>query len=147
MEERCPDAWMLNITNPMTALTRTVCRETNVKTVGLCHEVGGFCMDLAIAFRQPHTAVRPVITGVNHFPVITELEIDGKDGFAMLAEMVDELGGLAALAPKPGQHRKRSRSPNSTSVAGTCSSSRCSTDGGRCSAPTTGTWPSSCRRC
>ena len=26
MEEVCPDAWMLNITNPMTCLTRSVCR-------------------------------------------------------------------------------------------------------------------------
>ena len=103
MEEVCPDAWLLNITNPMTALTRTVCRETNVKTVGLCHEVGGFCMDLAIAFRKPHTVVRPVITGVNHFPVICEVDVDGADGFEMLAELVDELGGLEALAPAPGQ--------------------------------------------
>ena len=41
--------------------------------------------------------------GVNHFPVITELDIDGRDGFEMVAELVDELGGLDALAPKPGQ--------------------------------------------
>jgi alpha-galactosidase len=103
MEDLCPEAWLLNITNPMTTLTRTVCRETRVKTVGLCHEVGGFCMDLAIAFRKPHTAVRPVIAGVNHFPVICEVDVDGEDGFELLAEMVDELGGLGALAPAPGQ--------------------------------------------
>src|SRR5471032_2146523 len=41
MEELCPDAWMLNITNPMTTLCRAVTRETSVKTVGLCHEVTG----------------------------------------------------------------------------------------------------------
>jgi alpha-galactosidase/6-phospho-beta-glucosidase family protein len=103
MEEMCPDAWLLNITNPMTTLTRTVCRETRIKSVGLCHEVGGFCMDLAIAFRKPHTVVRPVIMGVNHFPVITEIDVDGRDGFEMLRELVDELGGLEALAPSPGQ--------------------------------------------
>ncbi len=103
MQDQCPDAWLLNITNPMTTLTRTVCRETRVKTVGLCHEVGGFCMDLAIAFGKPHTAVRPVITGINHFPVITEVDVDGADGFALLAELVDELGGLESLAPAPGQ--------------------------------------------
>ena len=39
MEEVCPDAWMLNITNPMTTLCRAVTRETDVKTVGLCHEI------------------------------------------------------------------------------------------------------------
>jgi alpha-galactosidase/6-phospho-beta-glucosidase family protein len=103
MEDLCPNAWMLNITNPMTALTRTVCRETTIKTVGLCHEIGGFSMDLAIAFRKPHTAIRPVIEGVNHFPVICEVDVDGADGFELLAELVDELGGLEALAPRPGQ--------------------------------------------
>ncbi len=146
MEDMCPDAWLLNITNPMTTLTRTVCRETLVKTVGLCHEVGGFCMDLAIAFRQPHTAVRPVITGVNHFPVITEIDIDGRDGFEMLHELVDELGGLEALAPRLARKR-RSRSRHSTSGVVICSNWRCSTAGARSSAPTTVTWPSSCRGC
>ena len=101
MEQCCPDAWMLNITNPMTCLTRSVCRETAIKTVGLCHEVGHFCMDLAIAFSKPHTAVRPTVMGVNHFPVITALDIDGADGLALLREMVDELGGLEALRPGP----------------------------------------------
>ena len=103
MAECCPDAWMLNITNPMSALTRSVCRETPVKTVGLCHEVGNFSMDLAIAFGKPHTAIRPVVTGVNHFPVICELDIDGTDGFALLAEMVEELGGLDAIRPDRGR--------------------------------------------
>ena len=31
MEELCPDAWMLNITNPMTTLCRAVTRETTVQ--------------------------------------------------------------------------------------------------------------------
>jgi alpha-galactosidase/6-phospho-beta-glucosidase family protein len=97
MEECCADAWMLNITNPMTCLTRAVCRETSIKTVGLCHEVGHFCMDLAIAFGKPHDAVRPTVVGVNHFPLVTALDIDGDDGFSLLGDMVTELGGLDAL--------------------------------------------------
>ncbi len=98
---------MLNITNPMTALTRSVCRETSIKAVGLCHEVGNFNLDLAIALRLPDTAVRPTVTGVNHFPVVTELEVDGRDGFEVMAELVDSLGGLAALAPDPEPGRAR----------------------------------------
>ncbi len=101
MEQGCPDAWLLNITNPMTCLTRSVCRETSIKTVGLCHEVGNFAMDVAIAFGKPHTAIRPTVVGVNHFPVITALDVDGADGFVMLRELVDELGGLGALRPGP----------------------------------------------
>ena len=102
MGKICPDAWMLNITNPMTCLTRAVCQQTAVKTVGLCHEVGNWTMDLAIALGKPHEAVRPTVAGVNHFPVVTALDVEGEDGYAILADMVAEAGGLAALAPAPG---------------------------------------------
>jgi alpha-galactosidase/6-phospho-beta-glucosidase family protein len=100
MEELCPDAWLLNITNPMTCLTRAVCKETSIKSAGLCHEVDNFRMDLAIALGLPHTALRPVVAGVNHFPVICELDINGEDGFAVLRGLVEEVGGLESLRPR-----------------------------------------------
>ncbi len=103
IEEVCPDAWMLNITNPMTCLTRAVCRQSGIKAVGLCHEVGNWAMDLAIALGRPAESVRPTVAGVNHLPVVTTLDVDGQDGFAILAQMVDEAGGLPALAPTPGR--------------------------------------------
>ena len=59
MGKVCPDAWLLNITNPMTCLTRAVCRQTAVKAVGLCHEVGNWSMDLAIALGKPVESVPP----------------------------------------------------------------------------------------
>jgi alpha-galactosidase len=103
MEELCPDAWMFNITNPMTTLTRSVCRETTIKTVGLCHEVGNFCMDLAIALGRPADAVVPSVTGVNHFPVLTSLEVDGVNGFDVIRDLVEEVGGLESLRPYAGR--------------------------------------------
>ena len=39
MEEVCPDAWLLNYTNPMAMLTGYMQRHTGVNTVGLCHSV------------------------------------------------------------------------------------------------------------
>ncbi len=103
MEEHCPDAWLLNITNPMSCLTRAVCRETRINTVGLCHEVGNFCMDLAIACGRPFEAVSASVTGVNHFPVLTSLQVDGRDGFDVLRDLVEEVGGLESLRPVPGR--------------------------------------------
>src|SRR5580700_2757949 len=99
MEQLCPEAWLLNITNPMTCLTRAVCRETAIKSVGLCHEVDNFCMDLAIALGLPHTALRPTVAGVNHFPVICALDINGEDGFGVLRGLIEEVGGLESLRP------------------------------------------------
>ena len=103
MAEVCPDAWLLNITNPMTCLTRAVCRETDVRAVGLCHEVGNWTLDLAIALGKPAEAITVTVAGVNHFPVLTALEVEGEDGFAVLREMVEEAGGLSALRPHPGR--------------------------------------------
>jgi alpha-galactosidase len=100
MERRCPDAWLLNITNPMTVLTRSVCRETSIRAVGLCHEVGNFQLDLAIALKLPHTAIEPTVAGVNHFPVVTDLQIEGRDGFGVIRELVDELGGMDSIDPR-----------------------------------------------
>ena len=39
IEEVCPDAWLLNYTNPMAMLTGAMLTMTGVKTVGLCHSV------------------------------------------------------------------------------------------------------------
>jgi alpha-galactosidase len=39
MVKLCPDAWMINLTNPLPRLTRAVTKYTSIKTVGLCHQV------------------------------------------------------------------------------------------------------------
>src|SRR5438105_10522586 len=41
MEQACPEAWMLNLTNPLTVLTRAVHKVTSIKAIGLCHELLG----------------------------------------------------------------------------------------------------------
>jgi alpha-galactosidase/6-phospho-beta-glucosidase family protein len=103
VESVCPDAWFLNITNPMTVLTRTVTEVSRCKVVGLCHEVGNWCWDVALMLGVPHDAVRPTVSGVNHLPIVPSVDIDGKDGIAILRDLIDEVGGLEALAPLPGQ--------------------------------------------
>ncbi len=39
MEELCPEAWYLNLTNPLIRLTQGVQRYANVKILGLCHQL------------------------------------------------------------------------------------------------------------
>lgn len=39
MERLCPEAWLLNFTNPLIRLTWAVERYTRIKTVGLCHQL------------------------------------------------------------------------------------------------------------
>jgi alpha-galactosidase len=98
MEQQCPDAWLLNLTNPMTALCRTVTRETSVKTVGLCHEITLTHFILSLLLDANFLEMDMVVAGVNHLPVVTELRIDGQDGLAQLAELL-ERGDEAADEP------------------------------------------------
>ncbi len=37
--ELAPNAWLINLTNPLPRLTRAITKYTGVKTVGLCHQV------------------------------------------------------------------------------------------------------------
>ena len=90
MEARCPDAWMLNITNPMTTICRAMTRETPIRTVGLCHEVTILQFFLVLLFDVDFREVHLEVTGVNHLPVVTECRVGDRDGFAMLHELLAE---------------------------------------------------------
>jgi len=103
MEELCPDAWMLNLTNPMTAICRSVTRETSVKTVGLCHEIAGAQFALSQLLDANFLEITPTVAGVNHLPFITALDVGGTDGMERLREaLARDDPGKADLI---GQHR------------------------------------------
>jgi alpha-galactosidase len=85
MEDLCPDAWLLNLTNPMTALCRSVTKTTSVKTIGLCHEVTNFRGMLTLLAGAAWDAIELSVTGVNHLPVVTAIDLgDGRDGIKYL---------------------------------------------------------------
>lgn len=45
MEALCPDALLLNFTNPVPRMTLVASRHSKIKSVGLCHQIGmGYCI-------------------------------------------------------------------------------------------------------
>jgi len=88
MERHCPDAWLLNYTNPMTTITRSICRETSIKTIGLCHELFAVMQMVADIFQVKKWKEIPVtLAGVNHLAWILDFKIDGMDGISELMKM------------------------------------------------------------
>ena len=86
-----PDAWLINVTNPLTALCRSVTRETNVKTVGLCNEWVGCSWILSLLFDCGMADIDPILGGVNHYPLATSLKIAGDDeGFVRLHALLGD---------------------------------------------------------
>jgi alpha-galactosidase len=87
METICPDAWLLNITNPMTTLCRAITRETTVKTIGLCHEVTNCRYELSQLLQRDFRDFDLDACGVNHLPLITRLDVGDDDAFELIAAL------------------------------------------------------------
>ena len=136
---------MLNITNPMTCLTRAVCRESPLKAVGLCHEVGNWCLDLAIALGKPAEAIRPV--GRRGQPPSGGDRTGRRRRGRVRRPLRHGRGSRRpARRSRPARTvRSPRRSRASTSSSDTFSPSPCSTASARCQPPATATSRSSCR--
>jgi len=79
MERSCPHAILLNLTNPLTVLTRAVTKVTSITSVGLCHELFSTLGMLSKMFDVPEEAVNVKVAGVNHFIWVTDVAVHGDD--------------------------------------------------------------------
>ncbi len=73
MERVCPDAWMLNYTNPLTKLCEAQCRLSTVRTVGLCHGVFEGMAQVATFLQRPVDTLSFQSVGLNHFTWFTRI--------------------------------------------------------------------------
>src|SRR5262245_4436795 len=120
MAELCPDAWLLNLTNPMTTICRAANREApSITTIGLCHEVTIMQFTMSLLLDVPFFDVSPTVAGVNHLPIVSGLDVKGDDGLAMLRDLVehaDERGSEPLSMPFPEGlgHEKVAEGPDWT---------------------------------
>jgi alpha-galactosidase len=69
----CPQAWVFNYSNPMTAITTAVLRRyPEMKFVGLCHEVLSHERYLPVILDTPFENLILRSAGLNHFSVLLE---------------------------------------------------------------------------
>jgi len=82
----CPEAVILNFTNPMSAVTGAMARETGLPVWGLCHSADELFDYFARVFGVKKAAVSMEVAGVNHQAFVTKLTIEGKDRTADILE-------------------------------------------------------------
>jgi alpha-galactosidase len=96
MHEECPDAWLLNYTNPMAMLCWAVYEGSPVeRIVGLCHSVQGTTRRLAELVGVPFEEVTFLGAGINHQSFILRFERAGENLYPLLDEAIErdpELG-------------------------------------------------------
>jgi alpha-galactosidase len=85
-EQLCPNALVLNYTNPMSILTLAALTGTKMRTVGLCHSVQGTSELLAEYLEVPLSELKWRCAGLNHNAWFTELRYQGQDMYPKLRE-------------------------------------------------------------
>lgn len=79
MEELCPDAWLINFTNPAGMVTEAVLRYSNIKkVVGLCNVPIGMEMGIAKLLDVEHSRIRIDFAGLNHMVYGLDVYLDGE---------------------------------------------------------------------
>lgn len=78
MKEICPEAWLVNFTNPAGMVTEAVLRYSDhQRVVGLCNVPIGMEMGIAKLLKVDHSRVRIDFAGLNHMVYGLDVYVDG----------------------------------------------------------------------
>ncbi|NQU43820.1 alpha-galactosidase [bacterium] len=86
MEELCPNAILLNYTNPMAMLCRAMQKATSIQVTGLCHSVQGTAAMLAKWIGAPMAEVDFVCAGINHQAWYTRFLWNKEDAYPLIRQ-------------------------------------------------------------
>ena len=90
IEELCPDALVLNYTNPESRIVMAIRAMTKIKAIGLCHGVLGAMQGASGILERPQEDLDMVAGGLNHFFWFTKLA-DRKTGEDLYPKLRDRI--------------------------------------------------------
>jgi len=88
MERYCPDAILLNYTNPMAMLCRAMQRTSRIQLTGLCHSVMGVAGLLTRWIGAKPEEITYVSAGINHQAWFVEFKRNGRDAYPAVRQAV-----------------------------------------------------------
>jgi alpha-galactosidase len=89
MERACPDALLLQYTNPMAMACWAIAEATDIQAVGLCHSVQHTTAQLAEYIGAPRDSVSAWVAGINHMAWFLRFERDGEDAYPELWDALE----------------------------------------------------------
>ena len=98
----CPNAWIINYTNPMSICTRTLTRVApELKVFGCCHEVfstqrmlAGIASQYLNIETPPRHEIQVNVLGINHFTWVDKATHQGHDLLELLKHHLEQPGVL-----------------------------------------------------
>jgi alpha-galactosidase len=88
MEKYCPNAVLLNYTNPMAMLCSALQRRTFITVTGLCHSVQGTAMMLADWIGAPFNEIDYTCAGINHQAWYLDYKWNGQDAYPLIHKAI-----------------------------------------------------------
>ncbi|PSW06345.1 6-phospho-beta-glucosidase [Photobacterium lipolyticum] len=98
MEEYCPEAWLLNFTNPSGMVTEAILKYTNVKAVGLCNVPVIMQKGVSQMLGADEKDIVLQVAGLNHLIWARQILHEGKDKLQEVVEKI--LSGNDPLVPQ-----------------------------------------------
>jgi len=99
MEKYCPNAVLLNYTNPMAMLVSAIQKQSFISTTGLCHSVQGTAMMLAEWIGAKYEQVDYLCAGINHQAWYLDFKWDGQDAYPLIHKAVTERSEIYDAEP------------------------------------------------
>lgn len=90
MEKYCPDALLLNYSNPMSILCRAIQKSSSINLTGLCHSVQGTAMMLANWIDAPFNEVSYTCAGINHQAWYLEFKWNNQDAYPLIKKALED---------------------------------------------------------
>jgi alpha-galactosidase len=90
MEKYCPNAVLLNYTNPMAMLCAALQLKTFIPVTGLCHSVQGTAMMLAEWIGAPYEEITYTCAGINHMAWYLDYKWNGVDAYPQIYKAITE---------------------------------------------------------
>jgi len=90
IEELCPEAVVLNYTNPMSIICWVAKELYPLKFYGLCHSVQNTARELSTYLGIPRKEIYYWVAGINHQAWFLELSRNGEDLYPLLAEKAQD---------------------------------------------------------
>ena len=90
MEKVCPNAILLNYTNPMAMLCGALQRQTHIPVTGLCHSVQGTSEMLAEWIGAKYEDITYTCAGINHQAWYIEYKWRGQDAYPLIHKAITE---------------------------------------------------------
>ena len=112
IERYCPDAFLINLSNPMSRVTLAINQGTKVANVGMCHEMPIGIYRIGRLLGVPPIRIAARASGINHFTFFTDM-VDlatGEDLLprvrALFERRIYDYGPLTTRLARATEHRR-----------------------------------------